>query len=155
MSLILFGHQYCGKSYLGRYLSSKFKRPWIDTDEKITVTYKQKFFENLSCREIFLKHGESFFRDLETEVICNLNLFDEAVISIGGGSLCCDASKRHLQKSFLLWVVCSKKTLKQRTLSNLPPYYDLSCFDSSFEKRFQQRELLFRSLNTSKIFVGV
>jgi shikimate kinase len=155
MSLVLFGHQFCGKSFLGSYLACKFKRPWVDTDEQIMLTYNNNYNEPLTCREIFVKHGESFFRDLESNVIQNLNLQNKAVISLGGGSLLNEASKKHLQsQGFLLWVVCSKQTLRKRTLDNLPPYYNLSSFDSFFEERFKQREDLFKSLNAPKIFLG-
>lgn len=155
MSLILFGHQYSGKSFVGSYLGRKFRRRWIDTDVQIMISYKNTYKEALSCREIFLRHGELFFRNLESKVIQNLPLEEKVVISLGGGSLCNESSKKHLQtQGFLLWVVCSKTLLRTRTLSNLPPYYDINCFDAHFEQRYRQRELLFNSLNAPKIFLG-
>jgi shikimate kinase len=154
MSLILFGHQYSGKSVLGRYLGCRFKRPWIDTDIQIMQTYKNLYHDSLSCREIYLKHGESFFRDLESKVIIQLNLLEKQVVSLGGGSLTYKASQKHLlSNGFLLWVVCSKEILKKRTLDNLPSFYESKNFETCFNQRFEQREGLFKSLNAPRIYL--
>jgi len=154
MPLILFGHQFCGKSFLGNYLAKKFQRLWIDTDQEIIKMQHLLYQEKLTCREIYIKYGEIHFRKIESLVIKNLPFQDHPVISLGGSSLCNSKSKKLLKtQGLLLWVVCSKDVLKQRTLQNIPPYLKDGCFEDAFEKRFQDREHLFASLKTPKIFL--
>ena len=76
--IILVGMMGSGKSTLGlrlaRYLGFKF----IDTDEMIVNT------ENSSIINIFKNKGESFFRDLETNLLDKIEK-NNVVIATGGG----------------------------------------------------------------------
>lgn len=154
MPLILLGHQYCGKSTLGKHLACKFNKPWIDTDQALCAMYDQRYGKSLSCKEIFALHGDDFFRSLELEVILKMDLQKHPVISLGGGSLCSPSAKEYLQtKGCLLWIVCSKQVLRTRTLQNLPAFFSGKDFESTFEKRFQERERIFKSLQAIKIFM--
>jgi shikimate kinase len=154
MPLILFGHQFCGKSFLGNYLAKKFQRLWIDTDLEIIKIHHLLYHEKNTCREIYMKYGEIYFRKIESLVIKQIPFQDHPVISLGGGSLCDSESKTFLEKhGVLLWVVCSKNVLKQRTLHNIPPYLKHGDFEDAFEKRFQDRERLFHALKAPKIFL--
>ena len=68
----------CGKTTVGKLLSSYLNCSFIDTDQLIE---KQ---QNLSIDEIFEKKGESFFRELEHDIISVLPI-QNTVISTGGG----------------------------------------------------------------------
>lgn len=77
---ILIGYMGAGKTTVGKALSKATGMKFLDTDEMIV---KQM---NLTINDIFSKYGESYFRDLETKLLTNLNeSVDGCVISCGGG----------------------------------------------------------------------
>lgn len=82
MKIILIGMMGCGKSTVGLELSKELTEyKFVDIDQEIEKSTQKKI------SEIFLRHGEPFFRMLETEKIkhfCNLN--ENLVISMGGGA---------------------------------------------------------------------
>ena len=78
-NIILVGYMGAGKTTVGKKLSEHGYK-FIDTDEYIVD------YEKMSINDIFSRHGEKYFRDLETKV---LNILAEntrnTVISTGGG----------------------------------------------------------------------
>lgn len=78
--LILVGFMGCGKSKLGRRLSYRLRRPFLDTDKEIEME------QEASINQIFAEHGEAYFRSLETNCLKAL-LWEkeEHVVSTGGG----------------------------------------------------------------------
>ncbi len=88
-NLVLCGMKHCGKSTHGRRLARMRGAEFVDTDERLEALYRERYGEKSSCREIFRRHGEAFFRKLEAEVIAALA--DAApetgtrVTALGGG----------------------------------------------------------------------
>lgn len=82
--VILVGFMGCGKSTLGKKLAAQLNIPFIDSDTEIEEHFGK------SIGEIFAEHGESQFRELETEYIEALDLRDDFVLSTGGGMPCFD-----------------------------------------------------------------
>lgn len=79
-NVILIGYMGCGKTTIGRKLSYRFRKPFLDTDKQIEL--KQK----CTISEIFEKQGEQAFRDLETNYLKGLLKEKcEYIISVGGG----------------------------------------------------------------------
>ena len=78
-NIVLIGMPYAGKSYLGRKLISELpERDLYDTDEIIEKRYGK-------IEDIFKDKGESYFRDLEEEIIKEVALKKDAIIVTGGG----------------------------------------------------------------------
>ena len=88
-NLVLCGMKHCGKSTHGRRLARMRGAEFVDTDERLEALYRERYGEKLSCREIFRRHGEEFFRRLEAEVISRLAEAAPAtggrVTALGGG----------------------------------------------------------------------
>jgi len=78
-NIILIGFMGVGKSEIGQKLAEQLGMNFIDTDDIIEKTEKTKI------SKIFEKHGEKYFRNLETEVLKTLSDYDNFVISTGGG----------------------------------------------------------------------
>ena len=76
-NIILIGLSGCGKTSIGKIISAKLHYGFIDTDHIIEKEYDKipKLFEK----------GEEHFRDIESEVLFNLENVVETVISTGGG----------------------------------------------------------------------
>lgn len=82
MKLILIGYMGSGKSTLGKKLAHKCKLPFLDTDQLIEA------HAGLSVPDIFAQFGEAHFRELEKEIIENLQHTEAFVLSCGGGLPC-------------------------------------------------------------------
>lgn len=72
-----------GKTTLGRALSCRINRPFVDLDEYIEQ------MAGMSVSEIFSRHGEAHFRELERTALRRL-ASDPAcpVVACGGGTPC-------------------------------------------------------------------
>ena len=68
-----------GKTSVGKILAKKIGRQFFDTDQEIIRN------ENLNISQIFDKHGENYFRELEYKVLTKLKNNTESIISTGGG----------------------------------------------------------------------
>lgn len=80
--IILIGFMGAGKSTLGKKVAKKMEIPFIDSDHEIEKRHQK------TIGEIFAEHGESFFRNLETEFIHSLEDKEEFVLATGGGLPC-------------------------------------------------------------------
>jgi shikimate kinase len=78
-SIILIGFMGAGKSSVGRCLQRRVGLARIDTDELLAAKFGMKI------SAIFATHGESRFREAETEVLRELALDRPAIIVTGGG----------------------------------------------------------------------
>ena len=80
-NIILCGFMGCGKSSVGRRLAEKTGREFVDMD---------RYIENKTGKtvaEIFAEKGENCFREIETEVCCELSGKKNLIIAAGGGAL--------------------------------------------------------------------
>lgn len=78
-NIILIGFMGSGKSSVSNHLSYLLKLNEIDTDKYIETQ------EKMSIPEIFSQKGENYFRDLETNLLKNLQNKNSLIISCGGG----------------------------------------------------------------------
>lgn len=81
MTIFLIGMPGSGKTVIGNYLAEKLQLPFYDTDNIIAS------IEGMSMSQIFEIHGESYFRNLEAELMKTWKLHN-AVIATGGGLPC-------------------------------------------------------------------
>ena len=79
-TVALVGMMGSGKTAVGSALARQLGVPFLDSDTEIETA------ANRTIAEIFQEHGESFFRDRETQVIARL--LDETccILSTGGGA---------------------------------------------------------------------
>lgn len=79
-TVYLCGFMGCGKTTVGRLLSSMLELPYCDMDDHIEKTL------GMSIPDIFEEKGEEYFRRRETEAV---SVLGEAggVISCGGGAM--------------------------------------------------------------------
>ena len=83
MKIVLLGYMASGKSAVGRILAKKMNLQFIDLDDFI----EQK--EKNSISEIFELKGEIYFRRIEGVYLQEvLNLSENCIISLGGGTPC-------------------------------------------------------------------
>jgi len=80
-NIVLVGFMGTGKTSVGKILAEKLKRPVIDVDRRIEKSRRQ------TIGEIFEKHGEPYFRELEKSVILQVSREKGTVITTGGGAV--------------------------------------------------------------------
>ena len=106
-NIVLIGMPGWGKSTVGKLLSGKTGRKFVDADEE-TVRMAGK-----SIPEIFARDGEEAFREYETQVLSELGKQSGLIIATGGG---CVTKERNYpllhQNGTIFWI--------QRELDSLP-----------------------------------
>ena len=82
MKIFLVGFMGSGKTTIGRRIAERIGFEFVDTDRFIEMRH------GLSVTEIFARQGEPAFREMERNILSDLQKFDYAVISTGGGLPC-------------------------------------------------------------------
>jgi shikimate kinase len=79
-TIVLTGFMGTGKSTVGRLLAQRLGKPFIDVDERIERR------TGLTISQIFARHGEPFFRQIEQQELAAA-LAEDAVVATGGGAI--------------------------------------------------------------------
>ena len=80
-SVVLVGMMGAGKSSVGRRVALRLGIAFVDADEEIEIAHA-----GMKIREIFLEHGEPYFRAGEARVIARLLEGGPQVLATGGGA---------------------------------------------------------------------
>jgi shikimate kinase len=76
------GFMGCGKTTAGKKLASVLNFSFTDLDNEIEKK------EQRTISEIFAVYGEAYFRNAEAEALRDLEVKNDTVISVGGGTPC-------------------------------------------------------------------
>ena len=79
-NIVLFGFMGAGKSTISEFLKTAFAMDVIEMDQIIAER------EGMSISDIFEVYGEQYFRDLETNLLIEMQSRTNVVISCGGGT---------------------------------------------------------------------
>lgn len=80
-NIVLIGMMGAGKTYIGGKLAKLLAHfQYVDIDEEIEKE------QNLTVSEIFEKHSEQYFRELEVNMIKKFSQLKNLIISTGGGA---------------------------------------------------------------------
>lgn len=116
-NIILIGMPSCGKTRVGKQLATMLGRPFIDTDATIENDAK------MTIPEIFEKHGESGFRQLEEVAIKSAGAKNGVVIATGGGAVLKKSNCYNLKQNGTMVFIkrdIEKLSSKGRPLSKNP-----------------------------------
>ncbi|MBP8213076.1 MAG: shikimate kinase [Saprospiraceae bacterium] len=135
MTIFLIGMPCSGKSTLGLQLAEHLQIPFFDTDAII------EDMEGMKVSDIFTKHGEARFRDLEHELMANWKL-SHVVVATGGGLPCHNDLIDILNsKGKTIWLQASIDALSER-LSQSEVIRPLTDGKSDKETKSKLKELL-------------
>lgn len=152
MNIVLFGFKGCGKTLFGSMVAEQLNRTFIDVDRVIEDLYYSPLQgrpQELSCAEIYRKHGEEFFRALERDAVRKTRLVRHAIIATGGGAVIDYYNYTELKRhGLLVYLKASKETLKQRVLSlnPVPAFINPEDPERSFEALYEQRTPVYDSV---------
>lgn len=95
-NVVLTGFMGTGKSAAGKIIAKKLGLRFVDVDAEIERE------QGITINEIFERHGESFFRDIESAEISRLADAGPAVIATGGGAVLREENIERLRKSGII-----------------------------------------------------
>ncbi|MBN8785522.1 MAG: shikimate kinase, partial [Terrimonas sp.] len=82
MRIFLLGYMGTGKTYWGKLWAARHGMDFFDLDHEIERN------AGMTIREMFEKHGESFFREKEKEALYQFKNKNDFILSTGGGTPC-------------------------------------------------------------------
>lgn len=142
MNLIFCGLQNSGKTTIGQLLAIRLGWDFIDTDQLIEGRYGR----TQSCREIFIKEGESTFRALEKKVIDSLKVLKNCVIATGGGSLVNPENKNILEQLGKFVYLKANPQLLWTRIGSIPALLDQNEPKKSFLELAKNRIPIYESV---------
>ena len=89
-NICLIGLMGSGKSVIGKLLAQELRLRHYDSDKLI----EKKL--NKSINQIFTDQGESYFRNIEEDIVLSLLDKKNCVISLGGGSILSELTRKAL-----------------------------------------------------------
>jgi shikimate kinase len=106
--IFFIGFMGVGKTTIGKRLGEVLNLPVIDLDHYIENKEKK------TIRDIFHQHGETYFRDLESKVLLELES-EKAIVTTGGGVVERKANRDFLrQNDSVFHLTCSFDALWER-----------------------------------------
>jgi len=144
-NFIFSGLKHSGKSTHGRLFAESRGLSFFDLDDLIEDKYFSEFSERLNCRQIFIKHGEDFFRTFEIRILEEfLSGCDEEpfVLALGGGVAY--TPENMLQacsaKAVLVYMKAPVDVLLKRILEKgIPPFISEDNPEEDFRKIYRER----------------
>lgn len=144
-NIVLVGFMGTGKTSVGRRISKQLKMPLVDTDNVIERN------SGMAISDIFARHDESYFRDLESAAACKVSGLDNHVIATGGGIVLRESNLKLLKQNGIvfcltappetIWMRVRRSTHRpliqtsqsldeiRRMLADRAPYYARADYD--------------------------
>lgn len=104
-NILLSGFMGCGKTTVGRRLSKMLSVPVVDIDAEICKR------ENMTINEIFERHGENYFRQLERKVLSDFSQQEDIIISGGGGAMTFKENFDAVRSSLVIYMKADEEFL--------------------------------------------
>lgn len=112
-NIVLIGFMGAGKSTVARTLGEWFDMDIVEMDELISDR------QRMSIPEIFEKYGEEYFRNLETNLLIELQKTSRTIISCGGGAAMRSQNVSEMKKNgYVVLLTADAKTILERVKEN-------------------------------------
>lgn len=112
-NIVLIGFMGCGKSTISRELKNMFGMDIVEMDELIVER------EGMSINEIFKVHGEEYFRNLETNLLIEMQSKTNVIISCGGGTPLREVNVIEMKKNGRVFLLTAEpETILERVKNN-------------------------------------
>ena len=109
-NIVLIGFMGTGKTEVGKILSQRLGYNLIDVDSEIEKEQK------MTITKIFKQHGETVFREIESDIIKRLSEIENTVLSTGGGAVLRQENINNLRKKgIIICLTASPETIVKRT----------------------------------------
>ena len=142
-NICLIGLMGSGKSIIGKLLAQELRLRHYDSDKLI----EKKLHKSIN--QIFSDHGESYFRNIEEDVVLSLLDKKNCVISLGGGSILSGLTRKSLViNSFTIYLKVDIEILYERLKkSNKRPLINNENIKEKLIHLAQDRNKYYRKAN--------
>lgn len=100
-NIFLIGFMGSGKSTIARMLAKETKKELIEMDETIEAE------AGCTINQIFEEHGETYFRDLESQLVTRIADRGGCVVSCGGGVVLREENVCNMRKNGKIIYLCA------------------------------------------------
>ncbi len=144
MNIVLIGFKAVGKSTVGSLLARLQKMEFIDLDMVIEQLYQREHGRKIPFQEIYSRHGENYFRELEFTALESMKERDNCVIAVGGGSLSLLKSRELIRSlGTVVYIKEEKSVLFDRITQLKTSLFSGADAPDRFEKLFKERSPLY------------
>ena len=133
-NIVLIGMPSSGKTTVGKAVATLLNKTFIDSDECV------KNIIGMPIADFFEKYGEQEFRKIESRVIKELSLMQNAVLSTGGGVILREENINLLKQNGIVYFLDRPLDLLITTADR-----PLSSSRADLEKRYDERYELYKS----------
>ncbi len=143
---VLIGPPGAGKSTIGRRLARALGVDVYDTD----VAVEQETGRTISA--IFAEDGEPVFRELEEDVVRRALDEQKGIVSLGGGAILSDATRRRLAGHTVVYLEISvAEGLKRTGANNSRPLLSGGDPRQKYRELMRRRRPLYREVATIRM----
>ena len=141
-NLVFLGMMGSGKTTLGKIVSKKLNKEFIDIDQLIEIQ------EGTTISDIFQKKGESFFRKFEERISIQNLKKSNSVISLGGGAFINKKIQKEVLKNHIsIWLKWDNKNLIKRIRNSKNRPIALRHNDYELDKLINKRSKIYSKAN--------
>jgi shikimate kinase len=143
-AIVLIGPMGSGKTTYGKKLAKRLGLTFTDTDRMVSA-------EHGPITEIFEKHGEEHFRELETAALAEA-LERGGVVATGGGVIISERNRELIAKHRVLYLETSAQHTANRLDTKRRPL--LAGGPDRWQEIFETRAHLYEALADTRVFTG-
>lgn len=138
--LVFVGAPGSGKTTIGKQVAQKLSVEFIDVDNEIEMD------EKTTISDIFVKKGETYFRQLEQTKISELLNSFSGVLSLGGGSVLDETTRQALAIAPVVWLKVSSGDASSRVGLGLSRPVLMGNVRSTLVKLLEERTPLYEQV---------
>ncbi|PZV27872.1 MAG: shikimate kinase [Snowella sp.] len=139
LNLYLIGMMGTGKTTVGQRLAKELGYRFFDTDVLIERVAQK------SINELFAEDGETFFRDLESQVLGEVSACTRSVIATGGGAVLRPVNWGYLRHGLIIWLDAPISLLVERLAEdNTRPLLKIDDLSLKLETLLAERKSLYQ-----------
>ncbi len=135
-NICLIGFMGSGKSTIGKALAEQRNKKFLDTDKYIENIKNDKIDNIINTK------GIQYFRTIENEVALELVVYENTIISTGGGFCFNENFVKLKQNSIIIFLDVSYYEIKKRLINDK----SRPLFDENSEKLYNQRYEIYNNL---------
>lgn len=139
MLIALCGYMGSGKSTIGKLLAKATGYDFLDIDEYIEKKQKR------TIKEIFAQDGEEYFRKIETDTLKEVMQLNNAIISLGGGTILKEQNKQLLKRACVVFLQSDFEVCYKRICNSERPIVQRNTKEQ-LEEHFLQRQLHYKAV---------
>lgn len=108
-TIFLIGFMGSGKSTIAKLLCKELDATLVEMDERIVEEQK------MTINDIFAQYGEAHFRDIESQLVCDIVAEGNAVVSCGGGVVVRPQNVENMKKNGkIVYLTATPETIYER-----------------------------------------